>query len=66
MRFLFAFLLTVKFASATEVPSGHRVALLMGNGKYDGLTVAPAKASLDRVEAALAQAGLCRDACGES
>lgn len=57
MRFVLAILATLQFAAASEVPSGHRMALLIGNSNYEGLTLAPVKASLDRVEAALKAAG---------
>ena len=57
MRFVLAILATLQFAAASEVPSGHRVALLIGNAKYEGFTLAPVTASLDRVEEALARSG---------
>ena len=57
MRFVLAILATLQFAAASEVPSGHRVALLIGNAKYEGFTLAPVTASLDRVEEALERSG---------
>jgi len=57
MRFVLAILAALQFAAASEVPSGHRVALLIGNAKYEGFTLAPVTASLDRVEEALKRTG---------
>ena len=57
MKQLVVLLATLQLVVAIDVPSGPRVALLIGNAKYDGLTLAPVKASLNRVEGALKAAG---------
>ena len=43
MRFVLAILATLQFAAASEVPLA-RMALLIGNSNYEGLTLAPVKA----------------------
>ena len=43
--------------SASHVPSGHRVALLLGNSKYEGFTLRGVGKSLDEVEQALKKQG---------
>lgn len=57
MRIFLAILIGMQAVATAAVPSGQRVALLIGNAKYDGFTLAPVKASLDRVEGALKTAG---------
>ncbi len=48
---------TVAVATATDVPSGRRMALLIGNGSYDGVDLGFVGNSLDVVEKALESRG---------
>ena len=43
--------------SANDTPSGHRVALLLGNSQYEGFTLPGVQASLKQVEDALTRHG---------
>ena len=58
---IFSVALFATSATAAEVPSGHRAALIIGNAKYDGLTLPGVGKSLDVVQRALEARGFLVD-----